>query len=213
LSTEARIRRPRRRLTPEQRREKIVAAATTLFGELGYRGTSIERIARESGVTPPVIYDHFESKQALYRDLLELHYARLREIWGEGLGKDDPPEARVAASVRAWFSYMQDHRAASRLLFRTPTDDAEVAAIHAEVTAASRAAIEPLMAGGDATALPRAQLDLIWELLRGTLQGLALWWNDHPEVGLDQVVVVAMTFVWPGFERLQAGALWSPGAA
>ncbi|HEV2790334.1 MAG TPA: helix-turn-helix domain-containing protein, partial [Solirubrobacterales bacterium] len=71
----------RRRLSAARRREVIEAAATGLFAERGYRGASIEEIARHSGVTPPVVYDHFPSKLGLYRELLEGHFARLRAIW------------------------------------------------------------------------------------------------------------------------------------
>jgi AcrR family transcriptional regulator len=64
----------RKRLTAAARREVIAAAATELFAERGYQRASIEEIARRSGVTPPVVYDHFASKRDLYRDLLERHF-------------------------------------------------------------------------------------------------------------------------------------------
>ena len=59
----------------------IELAALEVFGERGYHGASIDEICRRSGVTPPVLYDHFASKQELYERLLERHYAELREIW------------------------------------------------------------------------------------------------------------------------------------
>ncbi|MFL5957177.1 MAG: TetR family transcriptional regulator, partial [Solirubrobacterales bacterium] len=48
----------RRRLTAEQRRERIHAAASELFAARGYAATSIDQIAAAAGVTAPVIYDH-----------------------------------------------------------------------------------------------------------------------------------------------------------
>src|ERR1044072_704248 len=78
--------RPRRRMAAAARREVIANAASVLFAERGDRGASIEEIARASGVTPPVVYEHFSSKRELYRDLLERHFAELREVWGERLG-------------------------------------------------------------------------------------------------------------------------------
>ena len=76
MSTQTKSERePRRRLTAAARREVIAVAAAELFAERGYRGASIEEIARRSGVTPPVVYEHFESKRELYRDLLERHFA------------------------------------------------------------------------------------------------------------------------------------------
>jgi len=43
------------------------------------------------------------------------------------------------------------------------------------------------------------------ELIRSGLTGLALWWQDHPDVPRSQIVATAMNVLWIGFERLAAG--------
>ncbi|HWB69069.1 MAG TPA: TetR/AcrR family transcriptional regulator, partial [Solirubrobacterales bacterium] len=100
------------------RRELIERAATEAFAERGYQGASIDEIARRSGVTPPVVYDHFPSKQELYRCLLERHFGELREIWREHFVGSDPPRERVARSCDAWFAYIETNPFAGRMLFR-----------------------------------------------------------------------------------------------
>jgi AcrR family transcriptional regulator len=205
----------RKRLTAAARREVIAAAATELFAERGYHGASIEEIAKRSGVTPPVVYDHFASKQALYRSLLEAHFAGLREVWRLHFSGEDPAERRVARSFDAWFAYVEEHPFAGRMLFRETTGDPELAAMHAEVAADSRAAVMPLLAAEPGT-LDLAEgaaanaLEMVWEVLRGVLQGLAMWWYEHPEVPREQVVAVAMNSLWVGFERVQRGEGWRP---
>lgn len=203
----------RTRLSAPARRELIVAAATELFAERGYRGASIEEIARRSGVTPPVVYDHFSSKRELYRDLLESHFADLREVWRRNFLGDDPPRERVARSFDAWFVYVEDHPFAGRVLFRD-TSDPEIAAVHAEVAAASRVAVMPLAAAEPGLIDPGEtggpQAEMVWVVLRGVLQGLAIWWSDHPDVPREQVVAVAINSLWIGFERAQAGEGWRP---
>ncbi len=62
--------RPRKRLTLDQRRIKILAAATRIFAHKGYDGASMSGIATAAGVTKPVLYDHFASKDALFETLL-----------------------------------------------------------------------------------------------------------------------------------------------
>lgn len=47
--------------------------------------------------------------------------------------------------------------------------------------------------------------------MRGVLQGLAMWWYEHPEVPRERVVATAMNALWVGWERTQAGEAWSPG--
>ncbi len=206
----------RKRLPAAERRALIARSATQLFAERGYRGTSIEEIARRSGVTPPVVYDHFSSKQALYRELLEAHFADLREVWQEHFAAGGGPlQERIAGSFDAWFAYVGEHPFAGRMLFRETTGDPEIAALHAEVAAASRAAVLPLATAepgllGFAEAAPEPLLEMLWVVLRGVLQGLAIWWVDHPEVPREQVVAVAVNTLWVGLERVQSGEAWRP---
>lgn len=191
----------------------IEVAATELFAERGYRGASIEEIARRSEVTPPVVYDHFSSKLDLYRQLLEGHFAQLREIWGRKWPGDDPPAERVARSIDTWFSYV-DRSGAAKLLFREPSGDQEAEAVHAEVSARSRDQVMKMYVtepGAEEVtgSLAGEGVEMAWVVLRGVLQGLALWWVDHPEVPRERVVATAMNSLWIGFERAAAGEAWA----
>lgn len=207
---------PRKRLSAAERREVIEAAATELFAKRGYRGASIEAIAKRSQVTPPVVYDHFASKQELYKRLLERHFSELRGVWRTHFVGDDPPRQRVARSFDAWFAYVETHPFAGCVLFRDTAADPEVAAMHAEVAAQSRDAILPLFAGepgaGEvAGSLSGEGLEMAWVVLRGVLQGLAIWWSDNPQVPRERVVATAMNSLWLGFERVQQGESWQAG--
>jgi AcrR family transcriptional regulator len=193
----------------------VEAAATELFAERGYGGASIEEIARRSGVTPPVLYDHFPSKLDLYRQLLDGHFAQLREIWQRDFPGEEPLAERAARAVDAWFSYVEEHPGAARLLFREPSGDAKAEAVHAEVAGGSRAQVMKLFGvepGAEEVIGPAAEegLEMAWVVLRGVLQGLALWWVDHPEVPRRRVVTTAMNSLWTGWERTVAGEGLAP---
>jgi AcrR family transcriptional regulator len=210
LDTEAQ---PRKRMSAATRRASIEDAATALFAERGYQGASIDEIARRSGVTPPVLYDHFASKQDLYRRLLERHFAELRGVWRENFVGEDPPAGRVARSFDAWFAYIETHPFAGRMLFRDTTGDPKIEAMHQEVAASSRAAIMGLFAGQPEVervigAEVEEGLEMAWIVMRGVLQGLAMWWYDHPQVPREGVVARAMNALWVGWERTQAGVGW-----
>lgn len=204
----------KKRIGRAARRALIEAAASELFATRGYRGASIEEIARRSGVTPPVIYDHFESKLDLYRRLLERHFADLREVWRRHFSGEDPPRQRVARSFDAWFAYVEEHPFAGRVLFRDASADLEVAAVHAAVATDSRNAVMQLFAvepgaAGLAGSIDGEGLGMVWVVLRGVLQGLAIWWTDNPDVPRERVVATAMNSLWLGFERVQQGESWS----
>jgi AcrR family transcriptional regulator len=204
---------PRKRLSAAQRRKMIEDAATAIFAKRGYQGASIDEIARRSGVTPPVLYDHFTSKQDLYRSLLERHFAELRQVWRENFVGEDPPAQRVARSFDAWFAYIETHPFAGRMLFRDTSGDPKVEAMHQEVAASSRAAIMGLFADqpeAEKVIGPAGEegLEMAWIVMRGVLQGLAMWWYEHPEVPRERVVATAMNALWVGWERTQSGEAW-----
>ena len=203
-------------MSAEARREVIERAATEVFAERGYRAASMSEIARRSGVSVPVVYEHAESKQELHLRLLDRHYAELRAVWSCSL-IDGPPDVRMATALRAWFSYVQSHPYAWRMLFRETTGEPAIEAAHREIAAASRAMLLPLLAGElgaeqIAGSAEEEAIDMLWEIMRSVLQGLALWWYDHQHVPLDRVVATAMNALWVGFDRARDGDVWAVSA-
>ncbi|MEZ5403610.1 MAG: TetR/AcrR family transcriptional regulator [Bryobacteraceae bacterium] len=61
----------RHRLPAAQRRAAIVDAAMDLFSKNGFRGTTTKQLAAACGISEPVLYQHFETKQALYDAIIE----------------------------------------------------------------------------------------------------------------------------------------------
>lgn len=191
--------RPRRtRLPADERRALIADAAARLFAEGGYAATTIEDIARAAGVTKPMVYRHFDSKKALHLALLEKHRDELARVaLSEYAAGDEPLDVRVEAMIDAWFTYVERHPYAWRLLFSDTTGDPEVQAFHAEIQAKQRAADVMLLRLQDRVAIPEEQLEPLAEVVRSSLTGLALWWLDRPEVP-RAVLVEAMLRVVDG---------------
>jgi AcrR family transcriptional regulator len=197
----------KKRLSAGERRERILAAATGLIAERGYADAPIDAIARAAGVTPPVLYDHFASKLALYEAVLDSHFANLREIWGRFPVAELSSES-IAASFDAWFAYVEANPDAARILFREPSAG-DGAAVHRAVSERSRALVlQPLL--GIPASAPLTEtgpdLEMTWIVLRGVLQGLALWWVDHPDVPRERVVDTALASLWRGWGSLLNGS-------
>jgi AcrR family transcriptional regulator len=55
----------------EDRREQIIDAALRVFAQKGFTRATNKDIAREAGITPGLIYHYFESKEALFMEMLE----------------------------------------------------------------------------------------------------------------------------------------------
>jgi AcrR family transcriptional regulator len=87
--------RPRTRKRGEAR-ERIVAAATTLFNEVGYGGTDSNAIARAAGYAPATFYRYFTDKLSLF---LEVFRRSVQDEWS-AIESIAPERGRVRALVR-----------------------------------------------------------------------------------------------------------------
>jgi AcrR family transcriptional regulator len=215
MSTRLQTHAPRKRLTAAARRELIELAAMEVFAERGYHGAAMDEIARRSGVTPPVVYDHFESKPALHRRLLDRTRDDLLAMWRENLGGDGTLEQQIAQAFDAWSRYVEAHPYAPRMFFRETTGIPEVRAMHREIAAEANDALAEILGGLPGS--PHLQADgappalaMAAEVIRGGLTELAIWWSEHPEVSREQIVATAMNTVWIGFERVSRGETWRP---
>ncbi len=69
---------PPTRLPAAERRTAIIEAALRVFSEGSYAGATTAEIAREAGVSEPILYRHFESKRDLYFSCLDEAWLRIR---------------------------------------------------------------------------------------------------------------------------------------
>ena len=174
----------RKRMTREQRRDVVERAATEVFGERGYAGASIDEIASRSGVSAPIVYDHFASKEDLYRRLLERQRDDLVAFWAERLPLPAGRDA-LEGLVDAYYQYVEAHPFAYRMYFRdTEHRDIQMQGV---TMLAGLLATVPGFENAD-----QATLEMATEVLPAGLIGLALWWQEHPEVPREQVVKAAM---------------------
>lgn len=79
---------------PANTRDRILNAAEALFAERGLAGTAVRDIAAEAGLTAASLYNHFESKEALYEAVLERGVRPLIELLTQ-LSQGDQLEGRV----------------------------------------------------------------------------------------------------------------------
>ena len=78
------------RLPAAERRQAIVDTALRVFAEGSYRSTTTAEIAREAGISEPILYRHFASKRDLYIAAIEEAWKRLRTTWEEAMASEPP---------------------------------------------------------------------------------------------------------------------------
>lgn len=79
------------RLPAPERRAAVLGCACRVFSRASYHGATTAEIAREAGVTEPVLYRHFESKRDLYLACLDECWENVRAMWVQAIeGEPDP---------------------------------------------------------------------------------------------------------------------------
>jgi AcrR family transcriptional regulator len=86
----------------EYTRQAILVAAARLFVRKGYKRTRIADIIKEVGVTPPVFYSHFESKQALFVEAFEVFVGWMHDFIEAPLSTEPDPAARDLARTQGY---------------------------------------------------------------------------------------------------------------
>lgn len=183
-----------------------MAAAGPLFARDGYEQTRLDDVAKAAGVTKPIVYRHFDGKQALYLALLARHRDDLPVFFEQAAAaraaaaSDGPPPPLVRTVLEIWFDYVRANQHAWVMLFRDSSGDEEIRDFRVAVSARAR---EVMIAFVDAHAgarVPSEQLAPTAELVIGGLASLALWWIDHPEVPRADLVEVATRLYAPLLE-------------
>ena len=67
------------RMPREQRRTQLLELAISVFTQKGFQATSMDDIAAAAGVTKPVLYQHFDSKETLYVEVIDITAQNLLE--------------------------------------------------------------------------------------------------------------------------------------
>jgi TetR/AcrR family transcriptional regulator len=103
----------RPRMPAAERRRCVVDSAVRVFSRASYHAATTAEIARECGVTEPVLYRHFPSKRELYLACLDAAWEHVRSLWEEALAQEPDPALKVGAMGRA---YIEQQRSGGRIM-------------------------------------------------------------------------------------------------
>jgi AcrR family transcriptional regulator len=100
------------RLPGPERRAAVVETACRIFAKGSYHGSTTAQIARETGVTEPVLYRHFASKRELYLACLDTVWERVRLLWEKAIERERDPANWIKAIGKAYL----EARASARIV-------------------------------------------------------------------------------------------------
>jgi AcrR family transcriptional regulator len=105
------------RLNVDERRRQLLERATALFATHGYDELSMAKLAREAGISKPLLYHYFPSK----RDLFEAVLGQAAEEHLRRVSTDDtlPPAAQLTAAIDAYLAWIEENGGAYEKLLRS----------------------------------------------------------------------------------------------
>jgi AcrR family transcriptional regulator len=167
----------------------ILDVAGRAFAAAGYDHASMDRIAELAGVSKPMVYAYFGSKQGLYVAYIE---RTGRELMARLRAADSPhaPQAvRLRALVSEFLGFVEEHRDGWTVLFHELNAGRPIVSVVAHLREQIANEIGRMLAAGTRS---RDGLDppasaAVSHALVGAGESLANWWLAHPEVARSDV--------------------------
>jgi AcrR family transcriptional regulator len=91
---------PAKRLSKDERRQAVLDTACRVFSRSSYRGATTAEIAREAGISEPILYRHFGSKRELYLACLDEAWSSFRTLAEQAMATS--PESCLGAIADAY---------------------------------------------------------------------------------------------------------------
>lgn len=194
---------PRRRLSKQARRAKLLTAAEAVFGEVGYSGATMELVAARAGVARSLLYEHFSSLDELYVECVRAARAELdARLLDASIVNQGHPREQLRAGITAYFQFVAQHGASWEILAGTGSaPDSPGGELAAELRFRTAEQIAALFS----LAVPDVDPDearAYAHVVSGGGEQLARWWRRNPVIPLQTIVDRLMTTVWQGLHAL-----------
>lgn len=100
-----------------ERRDELLLVARRVFAERGFQATTMDDIAKEAGFTKPILYQFFDSKSALYREIVHETASALLSSLREAVDQVEGSRAKIEVAFRVFFDTVVSETDAFRILF------------------------------------------------------------------------------------------------
>jgi AcrR family transcriptional regulator len=178
-----------------EREQRMLDAAGKAFARDGYHDASMDEIAGAAGISKPMLYNYFGSKEGLYIAYVRRSGWALLALMRQAGPPDAPAELRLRAGVLAFLTYVQEHGAGWAVLHHeTTTQGGPIAQQVADLREQIARMLSALFGGRDAFA----------HAFVGAGESLAGWWLAHPERTKEEVAALLLDIASLGLAEAPA---------
>ncbi|MFI6522452.1 TetR/AcrR family transcriptional regulator [Spirillospora sp. NPDC050679] len=196
----------RRRMSRAQRERQMLDVAEEVFGEQGYGATSMDEIAERCGVSKPMLYEYFGSKEGLLLACIGRSRAELYEETQKAVAGATTPEDILWRGMVAYFAFVDSHSRSFAMLLQEPLAGPPRTAEAIEETRRQQSELIAGVLAVYAPDAPSAVIEAHTEIIIGGCERLALWRIGRPEVSAEEAARYMSDFCWRGLSPYLSGA-------
>ncbi|MDQ4503725.1 TetR/AcrR family transcriptional regulator [Sinomonas sp. ASV322] len=190
-------------MTGPERRRQLIDIGRRLFAAKGVDGATIEEIASAAGVTKPVIYEHFGSKEGLYRIVVEEESELLVRAITGSLAVDAKPRVLVERAAMALLTYVEERSEGFRILVRDAPPGQRTGAL-SSILSRITARVEHILADEFAArGFSAGDGAMYAQMLVGMVAMTGQWWLDARSPDKQTVAAHLVNLAWNGLTGLQ----------
>ncbi|MFI8413667.1 TetR/AcrR family transcriptional regulator [Paeniglutamicibacter gangotriensis] len=195
--------RPRTRMTGVQRRLQLIDISRQLFSLRGVDGTTIEEIARAAGVSKPVVYEHFGSKEALYMEVVTNEYRELLARITESLAGEDSARVLLEKAALAILTYIEECTEGFRILVRDAPPSQPEGTYSTLLTKVTEQVEHILADEFTHRGFSSEDGSIYAQMLVGMVAMTAQWWLDARHPDKRTVAAHVVNLAWYGLTGLR----------
>jgi AcrR family transcriptional regulator len=165
-----------------EREDEMLRAAGEVFARTGFHDASMDAIAEAAGISKPMLYNYFGSKQGLYAAYIERSGRVLVTSMREADSRDAPAAQRLHTGILAFLTYAEEHSAGWTILHR---ESLAQGGLVAEELSGLRTRVTNML-----TTL--FENEAFAHAFAGAGESLAGWWLAHPEQPKERIANILM---------------------
>lgn len=190
--------------TESTRRTQIMVSGLEVFTEKGFHLASMDDIAKRAGVSKPILYQHFSSKQDFYLGILDERVEVIVQQISDAIDRADGNRNRLEAAIACYFKLVDDADHGFRLIFESDfTMNHEVRARVEDVVAKVSRVVGTEVANQTGKSIGESNI------LAGGLCGMAQaaawrWLRLGRPIAMEVAISQTLDLAWNGLSSVNA---------
>ncbi|MEU8119680.1 TetR/AcrR family transcriptional regulator [Spirillospora sp. NPDC049024] len=189
-----------------EREQQMLDVAERVFGERGYQAASMDEIAERCGVSKPMLYEYFGSKDGLLVACVSRSKAELFEATQKAMAGATAPEDILWRGMVAYFRFIDEHSRSFAMLLREPTAATPDAVQAVDETRRQQSSLIAGVLRTFAPAAPDGVVEAYTQIIMGASERMALWQTSRPDVSAEDAARYMTDFCWNGLSPYLATA-------